>query len=222
MSQVSPDGQELVQRYTLTVRIIHWAVALAYVLLFLSGFALFHPYFYWLTDLFGGGTMARVLHPFIGVALATLFLIYSAGIWRDNLLLPSDREWLRQAPKIMNKTIEFPVEGKYNAGQKLLFWVMLALVVGLLLTGLPIWRPYVAPSFGAPARRVFALLHAALGFGMFAAIGVHIYAAYWTRGSISAMVRGYVTRRWARFHYPGWSRAHARPDEKPGSGKQSA
>ena len=201
-------GPEVVHRYAFAARLLHWAVALGYVLLFLSGLAFFHPYFYWLTDLLGGGSMARILHPFIGAVMALLFFVYSVGIWRDNLLLPSDKEWLRQAPKIMNKTIEFPVEGKYNAGQKVLFWIMLVLVATLLLTGVPIWRPYFAHLFGAPFRRVSVLLHAALAFVMFVSIGVHIYAAYWTRGSIRGMIRGYVSRAWAMFHYPGWYRAH--------------
>jgi len=41
---------------------------------------------------------------------------------------------------------------------------------------------------------------------MFVGIGIHVYAAIWTRGSIDAMVRGTVTRAWARFHHPAWLR----------------
>jgi glycosyltransferase involved in cell wall biosynthesis len=47
-------------------------------------------------------------------------------------------------------------------------------------------------------------LHAAMAFVMFVGIGIHVYAAYWTKGSIRAMTRGTVTRAWARFHHPGW------------------
>jgi formate dehydrogenase subunit gamma len=41
---------------------------------------------------------------------------------------------------------------------------------------------------------------------MFVGIGVHWYAAYWTRGAVRAMVRGTVTRAWAKFHHPVWYR----------------
>ena len=51
-----------------------------------------------------------------------------------------------------------------------------------------------------------SLLHAVAAFVMFIGIGIHWYAAYWTRGSIRAMVRGTVTKTWARYHHPAWFR----------------
>src|SRR6266536_4779103 len=84
-----------VVRYSHGQRLTHWAVALLYVALFLSGLALFHPFFYWMSALFGGGGFMRVIHPFLGVALAITFYAYAARLWRDNVLLPSDRQWIR-------------------------------------------------------------------------------------------------------------------------------
>ncbi len=207
----------LVLRYSHATRLTHWAVAVAYVLLFFSGLALFHPYFYWLSLLYGGGAFMRVLHPFLGVALAVLFYAYAARIWGENRLLDSDKKWLAGMFDIMNKKAEIPVEGKYNAGQKLMFWSMVWVILGLLLTGLVIWRPYFAPSFAVNVRRAAGVLHAFFAFVMFVGIGVHIYAAYWTKGSVRAMTRGYVTRAWARFHHPGWYHKLA-GDEPPGKG----
>ena len=66
------EGAEI-PRYSTAERLTHWAVAVAYVALFFSGLALFHPYFYWLSALFGGGPFLRILHPFLGVTLAVLF-----------------------------------------------------------------------------------------------------------------------------------------------------
>ena len=83
---------------------------------------------------------------------------------------------------------------------------MVPIIALLLVTGAVIWQPWFAPYFGAPARRVAGLLHAVCAFVMFVGIGIHWYAAYWTRGSIQAMVRGTVTRRWAKFHHPAWYR----------------
>jgi formate dehydrogenase subunit gamma len=39
---------------------------------------------------------------------------------------------------------------------------------------------------------------------MIAGIIVHIYAAIWIKGTVGAMVRGTVSRAWARKHHPGW------------------
>jgi formate dehydrogenase subunit gamma len=195
----------LVPRYTQRERLTHWAVALAYVALFLSGLALFHPFFYWLSALFGGGALMRVIHPFLGAAFAILFFAYALPLWGANRLLPSDRVWLRGMFRYMNRAGEdVPVEGKFNAGQKLMYWSMIAVIAALLVTGLFMWRPYFAPLLAAAARRSAGLIHAAVAFVMFVGIGIHVYAAYWTKGSIRAMTRGTVTRAWARFHHPGW------------------
>src|SRR6266545_1286890 len=102
-----------VVRYSHGQRLTHWAVALAYVALFLSGLALFHPFFFWTSALFGGAAFMRVLHPFLGVAIFVLFYAYAARIWRDNVLLPSDRAFLRGMVAYMNRKGADPyVEGK--------------------------------------------------------------------------------------------------------------
>ncbi len=216
------DDPNLLQRYAYAARITHWLVAVSYVLLFFSGLALFHPYFYWLSFLYGGGPFMRVLHPFLGVALAVLFYAYAARIWRDNLLSPGDKEWLGRIFDVMAKRAEIPVEGKYNAGQKVMFWSMMGCIAALLLSGLVLWRPYFAPSFSGGARRFAAIVHAFFAFVMFVGIGVHVYAAYWTKGSIRGMTRGYVSRAWARFHHPGWYAQVGGGDEPPPARKGEA
>ncbi len=199
-----PDPN-LVTRYTARERLTHWAVAVAYVALFFSGLAMFHPYFYWLSALFGGGALMRVLHPFVGVAFTILFYAYALPIAHDNRFLPADRSWLRNMFSYMNKRGEdIPVEGKYNAGQKLMYWSMVVVIALLLVTGILIWRPYFTPAVPVTGRRIGAVVHAVMAFIMFVGIGIHVYAAYWTKGSMRAMTRGTVSRAWARFHHPGW------------------
>jgi formate dehydrogenase subunit gamma len=201
----SRSGPQLITRYTHAERLTHWAVAVAYVALFLSGLALFHPFFYWMSALFGGGALMRVLHPFVGVAFAILFYAYALRLVADNRVTASDKRWLHGMFGYMNKKgDEVPVEGKYNAGQKLMYWSMIVVIAALLVTGILIWRPYFAPKIPVDLRRLSGVIHAIMAFIMFVGIGIHIYAAYWTKGSIRAMTRGTVTRKWARFHHPGW------------------
>jgi formate dehydrogenase subunit gamma len=200
-----PSEANLVPRYTHGERLTHWAVAVSYVALFLSGLAMFHPFFYWTSALFGGGPLMRVIHPFLGAAFGLLFYAYALRLTRDNRITASDKRWLAHMFEYMNKQGEpEPVEGKYNAGQKLMYWSMIAVVGVLFLTGILMWRPYFSPGVPIPLRRLASVLHAVMAFVMFVGIGVHVYAAYWTKGSIRAMTRGTVTRAWARFHHPGW------------------
>ncbi len=199
-----PPREAPIPRYSQAERLTHWAVALGYVALFLSGLALFHPFFYWTSALFGGGALMRIIHPFLGAAFAVLFYAYALRLVRDNLPLPSDRRWIAGMLDYMAKRGDVPVEGKYNAGQKAMFWSMVATIALLLATGLLMWRPYFAPGVPLGLRRVANLVHAVMAFIMFVGIGVHVYAAFWTKGSMRAMTRGTVSRAWARFHHPGW------------------
>jgi formate dehydrogenase subunit gamma len=81
---------------------------------------------------------------------------------------------------------------------------MVVLIACLVLTGIVLWQPYFAPAFPPALRRAAAVVHVISAFVMFVGIGVHVYAAYWTKGSMKAMTRGTVTRAWARMHHPGW------------------
>jgi formate dehydrogenase subunit gamma len=204
---LDPRDPNLIVRYNTAERLTHWAVAISYIMLFLSGLAMFHPFFWWTSALFGGGTMMRILHPFIGVALAVLFCAYALRLLAVNRMEKVDWEWVHTMFAYMNKERHSdPETGKYNAGQKLMFWSMIAFVAALLVSGILIWQPYFAPAFSRGVRKGAAVVHVVSAFVMFVGIGIHIYAAYWTKGSMRAMTRGTVTRAWARFHHPGWYR----------------
>jgi formate dehydrogenase subunit gamma len=159
-----------------------------------------------MSAIFGGGQFMRLLHPFAGVLLILLFYPYAWKIRKDNRWTPADAKWVEHSVDYMKKKVEFPDTGKYNAGQKLMYWSMVPIIAILFLTGITMWQPWFANAFPAPLRRVTSLLHAVSAFVMFIGIGIHWYAAYWTRGSIRAMVRGTVTQAWARFHHPAWFR----------------
>lgn len=63
-------------------------------------------------------------------------------------------------------------------------------LVLLLASGVVIWRPYFAPSFSIPLIRIALLVHSLAAVGLIIVIMVHIYAALWVKGTITAMVEG--------------------------------
>ena len=149
----------------------------------------------------------RILHPFIGVVLALSFVALALRLWRFNRMSKDDEQWLCQIGDVMrNRDSKLPEAGRYNAGQKLLFYVMVACVALLLLSGIVIWRPWFAGAFPLVMVRLGAVIHALSAFVLIAGIIVHIYAAILTKGSIHAMVRGTVPQAWARKHHPAWYR----------------
>ncbi len=204
---MNPPNLDRIVRYTAGTRINHWIVAISFVLLALSGLALFHPALFWLTNLFGGGPWTRILHPFIGCVMAAAFYLLCVKFWRDNYLQPHDWIWLRKINDVAgNREENLPDVGRYNGGQKLLFFTLVVCLIGLLLSGIVIWRVYFAEFFSVGVIRAAALLHAFLAFVLICSIIVHIYAGIWVKGSVRAMTRGWVTPGWAWKHHRAWFR----------------
>lgn len=193
------------QRYTAQERANHWVVGISFILLGLSGLAFFHPAFWPLTQLFGGGVWARILHPFLGVLMAASFLSMFFRFKDQNVMTPVDKEWLNRVQEMVDgDDHNMPEQGKYNGGQKAMFWVMAASVALLFVSGILLWRAY----FGFPVGmvRFGAVVHAAVAAVMIGFIFVHVYAAIWVKGTIRAMWYGTVTRAWAKQHHRGWYR----------------
>ncbi|MYN45167.1 formate dehydrogenase subunit gamma [Pseudoduganella sp. FT93W] len=209
------DGNPLIDRYSPDERNHHWLTAGCFILLALSGLAMFHPATAWLAMLFGGGQWTRILHPFIGLVMFGSFAMLVKRFWHHNQFEPGDKEWLAQIGDVINNHEEkLPKSGRYNGGQKMLFFVLIICMTGLLISGLLIWRAYFSAYFPIDLVRLGALLHATFGFIIICAIIVHIYAGIWVRGSIRAMVRGTVTYGWARKHHPRWFEEEARKSRK--------
>lgn len=216
LPNASLDGEDLIVRYTPNDRSNHWITAISFILLALSGLAMFHPAMFWLSALFGGGQWMRILHPFIGLVMFASFALLALRFWHHNLLERVDWQWLRQIGDVMtNREDRLPEIGRYNAGQKLLFISMVVCMLALIASGFVIWRRYFSFYFSIDVIRIAAVVHALAAFVLIMGIIVHIYAALWIKGSIGAMVRGTVTLGWARKHHPLWFRHVIRSDRRP-------
>jgi formate dehydrogenase subunit gamma len=200
----------VVDRYTGGARINHWITATCLVLLALSGLALFHPSLFFLTGLFGGGEITRALHPWIGVVLFFSFAGLFLRFWHLNLWRGADTTWLVRLGKVLtNRDHEDPdlVEiGKYNAGQKVVFWGMTILILVLIGSGVVIWDVYFAPYTSLSTKQIAILIHSIAAVTIICVWIVHVYAAIWVRGTINAMTRGQVTGGWAWRHHRKWLR----------------
>lgn len=197
----------MLQRYEDGDRINHWIVALLFVLAGLSGLAFFHPSLYFFSALFGGGPWARILHPFLGVAMFLCFLGLFFKFWRQNIMNAGDREWMRHAGEMLaGDKSRMPPAGKYNAGQKGVFWLMSLCLILLLVTGVLFWQPWFANSVPILLQRIAVVVHAASAVGLILGIIVHVYAAIWVKGTVRAMTRGTVSEAWAKQNHPLWHR----------------
>ena len=205
--KVNPGDPVTVDRYTAGARINHWITATSLVLLAISGLSLFHPSLYFLSYLFGGGDFTRFIHPWIGVVLFFGFCGLFLRFWRANLWEGADNTWLARISDVLRDNEDkLPEVGKYNAGQKMVFWSMSALIAVLITSGIVIWDRYFSNVFSVEQQRIAVLVHATAAVVAICVWIVHVYAAIWVRGTISAMTRGQVTGGWAWRHHRKWLR----------------
>lgn len=220
MSEKHTQAPYRVSRYSGLARVNHWIVAISFVLLMLSGLAFFHPSLYPLTGLFGGGANARWLHPIAGVVLAIAFLGLFFRFFTANLPEKGDGAWVAHSMDVIRGHEEnLPEIGKYNAGQKAVFWSQSILVPVLLISGVFLWQsglPTLESLFGFKAtidqKRLAAVVHATAAVLTIGIWIVHVYAAIWVRGTLSAMTRGSVTGGWAWRHHRKWLRKQVADD----------
>ncbi len=194
----------LIARHSARVRLAHWLMAIFFFLSLATGFVIFTPFFAGLAAFFGGGQLARSLHPWfsLGFLLAMLFLF---RYWRIAMRSePGDEEWRKNFGAYMRYEAELQNVGKYNAGQKLYFWSVWWGALALLASGIVMWIPTSFPFF---IRALSYWLHDLTFFAFVIGIIYHVYLSTTAMpGTFRAMTRGTVTRDWARWHHPRWYR----------------
>ena len=197
-------GNEIV-RHRRASRLIHWSVALTFFVSLFTGMPIWSPVFGWMAHFFGGLSVCRVLHPWVGVAFFLTSAVMFFHWLSDMHLEPRDREWIGpRALQYMRYETDDSEVGKYNGGQKLFFWATALGAVGLLLSGLLIWFPRTFPRLLLEFSYV---IHDVTFILFTVAIVFHIYLGSAAEpGTFGSMTRGTVTRAWARLHHPRWYR----------------
>ena len=197
--------RDTIVRYTAPERINHWITAFCFILAAVSGMGFLFPSFNWLMHIMGTPQLARILHPFVGVIMFASFIIMFFRYWHHNLINRDDIFWAKNIRKIVVNE-EVGDTGRYNFGQKCVFWAAISCLMLLMASGVIIWRPWFADFFPIPLIRLALLVHSLAGIGLILVIIMHVYAAIWTKGTIRAMLYGTVTRAWAKQHHRGWYR----------------
>ncbi len=204
-----------VRRYSGSARVNHWIVAICFVLLLTSGLSMFHPSLFIIgATLFGDGQIMRWIHPWIGVVLVISFTGLFIRFFPANLPAFTDFVWLSRVRSVLAGRDEYlPEVGKYNAGQKFVFWSQAVLIAILFVTGVGLWDsklPFFEQLTGfyptIDQRRWAAVIHATAAVLTIIVWIIHVYAAIWVRGTIPAMTQGSVTGGWGWRHHRKWLR----------------
>jgi formate dehydrogenase subunit gamma len=194
-------------RHPAYTRVLHWLVAIFFILALLTGFAIYSPWlFRWIAPLFGGGPRTRALHPWFGLLFELFFFFQFLNWFAPMAWTAADRRWLKRLRAYA--TNEEPLEaedvGFFNAGQKLYFWIIVVSALLFLITGLLMWFDNLSGRWVVVISYVIHDLAALL---MLAGFIIHVYEGTAHQpGTFRSMTDGTVSDAWAWTHHPAWYR----------------
>ncbi len=235
-----PSGQTI-ERFNALERFAHWLSAGSFVVLALTGLNL----------LYGRQILLPLLGPEAFSALSVagkyghnyLAFAFMAGVvlmlvlWLgQNIPNKDDLIWLAKGGGMFAKGVHPPAR-KFNAGQKIFFWIVILGGVSVSLSGLALLFPFKLPLFavsfevmnifgfnlptnltGLEEVQLSQLWHAVVGLVLIIVIVAHIYiGTVGMVGAFDAMGTGRVDRNWAREHHSLWA-AEALDEGKASSG----
>ena len=197
---------QLVPRFSVNQRVVHWFAAILFVFLAVTGLVLLYGRFV-LIPLLGpegfsataaaakeGHNLFGPIFPFAVLAMLVLFARGNGFRWIDV-------KWFFKAGGLLKG---HPASsGYYNGGQKSWFWMVLLFGIAISVSGLIL-------DFGVfgQGREVMALAHVVHGgvavVFIAASLG-HIYiGTIGMEGAFESMSHGYVDANWAREHHDLW------------------
>jgi formate dehydrogenase subunit gamma len=191
-----------VRRFSRTERALHWANALGFFVLLVSGLMLYLPK---LEVLVGRRPLIKDIHFWSGIGWVVLLAAVVLLGDRRRLLRTAreldafdadDRAWLLRRRSR---------EGRFNAGQKVNASLTAAFFVLFVVSGLLLWLGERDTAFRFASTVV---LHDGLMYVSLILLTGHLYLAVLhpaTRHSLRGMTLGTVHEDWARRQHPGWT-----------------
>jgi formate dehydrogenase subunit gamma len=199
----------LIERFTWFERFVHWATAITFTILAVSGAVISFGKFLLLPIigglLFGWLTwFLKTLHNFVGplfaICAVVMFVTYLSSNWPSK----ADAKWLLRAGGMLGG--ESPPSGRFNAGEKIVFWAgLLVLGVAVIVSGFVLDNIVPGLSTTRTDMQVAHIVHGIFALLMIAMFVGHAYmGTIGVSGSWRAMKTGYVDEGWAEHHHPLW------------------
>jgi len=202
-----PTGR-MVERFTLAERWAHWATAISFCVLAVTGLTtLFGKYvllpvigytlFSWVSAL------AKNLHNFVAPLFIVSLLVFIVMFVKDNVYQKGDIGWLAKAWGMFVRGAHVP-SWRFNMGEKVYFWAgVVALCLALSVTGLIL----LFPNFDQvrATMQLASIVHAVAAMLMIAFALGHIYVGtIGVEGAYRNMADGVTDEAWAKEHHELW------------------
>ena len=204
-----PDTGRQIERFTPFERSAHWANAIAFVILAVSGVVMAFGKSFLLPviggTLFGWLTYAlKTAHNFAGPLFAVSLVVVIITFVRDNIPTGADVKWVLKGGGLLSDH-EIPSH-RFNGAEKLLFWFGV-FAVGLVVVGSGLVLDKLIPGLAylRGDMQIAHMIHAIAAVVMMAMFLGHIYiGSIGMKGALDGMRTGYVDEGWAKEHHELW------------------
>jgi formate dehydrogenase subunit gamma len=199
------SGRKIV-RFNALERFVHWMTATCFIILSVSGLNITFgkPL---LLPLLGPeafttwSELAKYAHNFLSfpftIGVVLIFLMWVGGNIPNN----TDLEWIKRGGGIVGK--DHPPAYRFNAGQKLIYWIVVIGGSCSAITGYLLLFPFYGT--GISGMQVAEVVHATVSVLFIAAMLGHIYiGTIGMEGAFEAMGEGTVDVNWAKQHHNLW------------------
>lgn len=196
---------KLIARFTLNQRTAHWFTVFIFWLLGITGLILLYGRFVLIPLLGAEGfsitaSACKEMHNLIGplflLAILAMLILYV----KDNFFTLVDLKWLSKGGGMIGGHVS---AGRFNAGEKTWFWLVMIFGSALCVTGLIL----DFAVFGQ-GRDIMAMSHVIHGISALLLISIsfgHIYlGTIGVEGTLESMTTGYVDASWAKAHHDHW------------------
>jgi formate dehydrogenase subunit gamma len=199
------SGQKIL-RFKAVERFSHWLTAASFVVLGLTGLNITFGKIL-LLPLIGPDAFADVsqaakyVHDFTSFAFMAGLLLIVVIFFRDNLFEKVDLEWIKQGGGFIKN--KHAPSGRFNLGEKLVYWLSLAAGIAVSLSGLLLLFPFFGTDIAQ--MQLVQVVHAVVAVLFVALILGHIYiGTLGMEGAFEAMGTGEVDLNWAKEHHDLW------------------
>jgi formate dehydrogenase subunit gamma len=203
-----PTGRKI-ERFTPFERSAHWANAIAFTILAVSGVVMAFGKFFILpvigSTLFGWLTYAlKNMHNFAGPVFAVSLVVVILTFVKDNLPAKGDLGWLLKGGGLLGE--KEVASGRFNAGEKVVFWAGVFLMgVVVVASGLVLDKLVPGLLYERGTMQIAHMVHAVAAVLMVCLFMGHIYiGTVGMEGAYQGMETGYVDETWAKEHHETW------------------
>src|SRR5258705_8976385 len=199
------SGQKVL-RFKDFERFAHWLTAVSFIVLGLTGLNITFGKILLLPvigpDAFSSfSEAAKYVHNFTSFSFVAGLVLIAVIFFRDNLLERVDIDWLKQGGGFI-KNKHAPA-GRFNLGQKLVYWLSLGAGVAVSVSGFLLLFPFYGTDISD--MELAQVVHAVIALLFIALILGHIYiGTLGMEGAFEAMGTGEVDLNWAKEHHDRW------------------